>query len=111
MWTKCQIKVLGEVKSGVSMSGNEWVRQNCVLAWVELDGNGQPLKDQTGKDVVSNAQFDLGKNRIDELSTIGAQVGSQVWADIRCRTESKYSQRGNAYLSNNVYVAQFARIQ
>lgn len=111
MWTKCQIKVLDQERSGVSMSGNDWVRQRCVLAWQELDGQGAPVKDQTGKEQLSKANFELSKNRIDELKAMAAQVGSMVWADIRCNTETRTSQKGNAYVTNELYVAQFAKIQ
>ena len=111
MWTKCQIKVLDPERSGVSMSGNDWVRQRCVLAWQELDGQGQPVKDHTNQPVVSKANFELGKNRIDELKAIGVQVSGWVWADIRCNTETKTSQKGNAYVTNELYVAQFIKVQ
>lgn len=111
MWTKCQIKVLDPERSGVSMSGNDWVRQRCVLAWQELDGQGQPVMDHTNQPVVSKANFELAKNRIDELKAMGAQVGSMVWADLRCNTETRTSQKGNAYVTNELYVSQFAKVQ
>lgn len=95
----------------MSMSGNDWVRQRCVLAWQELDGQGQPVRDQTGKDVVSKGNFELSKNRIEELKAMGAQVNSMVWADIRCNTETRTSQKGNSYVTNDMYVAQFVKVQ
>ena len=41
------IKVIGEIKSGISLaSGNEWKRQDVVLGWNEPYGNEGRMREQ-----------------------------------------------------------------